>query len=966
MAAMNCPDMQSLESLLHGNGERCWRGRPFMDHLQDCPQCRARSVEVAANIKTAKTLQRLADRNQTTGPGEFPVPREIDRYQVIREIGRGGMGVVYEALDPLDAERVAIKVLCGAHPDGDQLRLFRREANALARLKHPSIATIRDSGCTTNGEHFLVMELVQGESLDAYLREHNPARRERLELFDLICKAINHAHQRCVIHLDIKPSNIMVDAGGRPKILDFGLARIVGTESSSTTTFAADGPFRGTLPYMSPERFLGDFSQVDLRADVYSLGVILYELLTGELPFVVTKNAPHESVRRICEESARRPSEFNQSLHGDLETIILKALEKEPGRRYQSALGIAEDIDRYFRKRPILARPASGVYEFRKIVARHRLPFALTVALFVLTVAFGVWMNTLRVRAHDAEQLARNRQAEVTAAYGLVEAEARKSQLEADKAWRISELLQELIASQDPFRLNQRSAVSRAILDQIAARVEQELDGFPRMQAALYATLGRTYASLGLFSAAEQHLKSALELNSSEFGEENVTVAENLYDLGRMYHSKGDLAAVIPLYEQRLELLSSSFGPDHSRAGGAICDLAVAQYKFGNREMAVALFGRALESLPPEDPRLARALLSLSEALHARGDWDARSILSSEVVRQLQVESNPRTSVIEIVFGHDSWVLRDEGDFAAAEKRSEELLAYLRNEFGENHLRLVDALFTLAIMRLERGDLDAAEHLARQSLSICREALEGPTSLSIRTVTRLGGVLWAKGDYEQAEEFMRAAVEMARELTGEDSLTLSGIYNSLAVVLRDQGRFSEAAAFFDKALELARAHYGDQHRYVANVINNRARMEYLSGNYASAERFIREALGLRKQLLPARHPEIAESMMVLGMILTATGDLESAGCLLRDAVDMRASVYPQADHWLVAEANSAWAACLTQIGERDHAEQLLLRSLSIFENRLNKNHKLNRQTVQRLIELDRIRGESRNAIPDGF
>ena len=214
-------------------------------------------------------------------------------------------------------------------------------------------------------------------------------------------------------------------------------------------------------------------------------------------------------------------------------------------------------------KRPILARPVSGVYEFRKIVARHRLPFALTGALFVLTVAFGLWMNTLRARAHDAEQLARNRQAEVTAAYELVETEARKSQLEAEKAWRITELLQKLIASQNPFRSNQRSAESRTILDldQVAQSVEEELGGFPKLQAELYSSLGTTYASLGLFTAAEQHLKTALKMNGREFGEEHVTVAESLYHLARMYDGKGDLAAAIPLYEQRLELLGSIIYP---------------------------------------------------------------------------------------------------------------------------------------------------------------------------------------------------------------------------------------------------------------------------------------------------------------------------------------------------------------------------------------------------------------------
>ncbi len=413
---------------------------------------------------------------------DLPPPSEIGGFRIVSVLGRGGMGVVYEAEQRDPERRVALKVLRGGRlADEIQLRLFRREAQTLARLIHPNIAALYEAGRTDDGLSFFTMELVRGEPLDQYVLDRmggahpSPAQlRDRLRLFATICRAVAYAHQRGVIHRDLKPSNILVVADEKPegssaaslsgppvptvKILDFGLARIADTDVEATQLSQA-GDIRGTLAYMSPEQARGDSREIDLRSDVYSLGVTMYETITGRFPYDLKTSSLMGVLKTIIDEP---PKPIQQAFQGgykldpDLWTICGKALEKDPDRRYASADALAEDIERYLANRPILAHPPSTAYQVRKLVSRHRFGFATAAAFLLLLVGVAVLL------AVQADKIRRERD---------------RATQEASRATAINQFLQKTLGAADPW---QRGTRGVSLVDALKQAEKQAHGSFSR------------------------------------------------------------------------------------------------------------------------------------------------------------------------------------------------------------------------------------------------------------------------------------------------------------------------------------------------------------------------------------------------------------------------------------------------------------------------------------------------------
>ena len=436
------------------------------------------------------------------------VPSTIGSYRIIRLLGEGGMGAVYEAEQDQPRRRVALKVIKSAWADRELLRRFELESQTLGRLHHPGIAQIYEAGAAETSfgsQPFFAMEIIRGKPLIEYAEAKHLNTRQRLALMIQICEAVEHAHQRGIIHRDLKPGNILVEESGQPKILDFGLARV--TDGDMQATRQTDmGQLLGTLAYMSPEQVTADPLALDTRSDVYALGVILYELLAGRLPYEVSRHV-YEVVRTIQQVDPKPLSSINRAYRGDIETIAAKALEKDKTRRYGSAAELAADIRRYLEDRPIAAKPASTSYQLRKFARRNKVLVTGTFAVF-LTLIVGVVVSTWQaVRARRAEVRA---QAETATAQAVVD-------------FLQNDLLAQASANKQagPKTKPDPDLKVRTALDRAAERIEGKFAKQPEVEAEIRQTIGQTYYDLGLYPEGRKQLEQALTLRRRVLGPDN-------------------------------------------------------------------------------------------------------------------------------------------------------------------------------------------------------------------------------------------------------------------------------------------------------------------------------------------------------------------------------------------------------------------------------------------------------------
>ncbi len=693
-----------------------------------------------------------ADRTWVQGAGEGASrPDEtIGNYRVLRTLGEGGMGVVYEAeqLRPV-RRRVALKVI-RTGLDSDDVRLrFESERQALALMDHPAIAHVYDAGVTAEGRPFFAMELVDGVPITTYCDRERLDLGERLRLFTRACEGVQHAHQKGIIHRDLKPSNVLVAGSGHEravKIIDFGVAKAT-TERLTDRTFLTEmGQLVGTPQYMSPEQADLRGLDIDTRTDVYLLGTLLHELLTGCLPFDpkmleergLTEYRRHvvevdplppsarmaaldgPTAREIARLRSTEPAALTRALRGDLDWITIKALEKDRVQRYASASELAADVGRHLRNEPVAASPPSGLYQLRKFARRHRIGVSFAAVLFVLLGGFAVTMAVYASALARARDQARQ--------------ESERANLEAQSALEVADYLAELFGSSDPSRALGATVTARQILDRGRDRIKQ-LSDQPLVQARMMQTMGEVYTNAGLLDDARALLEDALRIRVERLGPTHLDVAEAQDSLAGLLVLLGEFARARGLYESALATRETLLGPEHPRVATSLTFLGSLLATIGQGDEAARLHERALaireKTLPKDHPDLALSLANRAAHLEQAGEYAAARPLyerALDIWRRVLAPNHPRVSQTLERLGHVAEAL---GDLAAAVEWQEQALELRRAVYGEDHTQVARSLLSLAILRARMGDTRRAEALYAQASRIY-EGAQGPDNPFLR------------------------------------------------------------------------------------------------------------------------------------------------------------------------------------------------------------------------------------------
>jgi eukaryotic-like serine/threonine-protein kinase len=684
------------------------------------------------------------------GLGE-PHPN-IGAYRILGLLGQGGMGTVYRAEQQNPQRIVALKVIRLGVATAEHLRRFKQEAALLGRLQHPGIAQIYEAGTANSGagdQPYFAMEFIEGLPLLQYANTRNLETRDRLELMAKICDAVAHAHQRGIIHRDLKPANILVGESGQPKILDFGVARV--TDSDTQVTRQTDmGQLIGTLAYMSPEQVLADPLALDVRSDVYALGVILYEFLAQKAPYDTEQKALHEVVQVIREEDPAPLSSIDRRFRGDVETIVAKALEKDKVRRYASAAELGADIRHYLADEPIVARPPSTGYQLHKFTRRHKALVSGTAAVFLVLIAGIIVSSREAVSARRAEQVAAKEAASANAVVDF---------LRNDLLAQASTKNQSGSGAKPDRDIKVRTALDRA-----AARIEGKFDKQPEVEAAIRDAMGKTYEDLADYAESQKQLQRALELERRVWGSDNPKTLNTLNHLGRTLWHQGKYQEAGALFGPALEVERRVLGPEHPDTLYCMNNLANVYRAEDKNVLAEPLYRQTLESrrrvLGPEHPDTLSSMNNLANVYWSQGNFAQAEALYRETMQIQRRVLGPEHSATLLSMGNLADTYAEQGKYAQAEPLFTEALDISRRVLGPEHTLTLGFLSDFSTMYQRQGQYAFAETYAAQVLAGRQRpgSSEDPADIQ-SAMCNLALIYVSEGKFAEGERLARQTLE---------------------------------------------------------------------------------------------------------------------------------------------------------------------------------------------------------------
>ncbi|HRK31426.1 MAG TPA: serine/threonine-protein kinase, partial [Tepidisphaeraceae bacterium] len=820
--SQTCPDIAELEQF-SSDVLDAQTSSAIVEHLNQCPDCAALVADLAENLKLAEAIRRGGSGNAA----EEPCPTMIGPYRILRKIGQGGMGTVYEAEQDNPRRVVALKVVRPGLMSASLLARFRQESQVLGRLRHAGIAQVYEAGTHQAGhgpQPYFVMERVAGPPLLKHAQDHGLNTHQRLELLSLICDAVHHAHQHGVIHRDLKPDNILVDDTAQPpqpKILDFGVARVIDPSIQQTTLHTSAGQIVGTVAYMSPEQATGDVVEIDIRSDVYALGVIAFQLLSGRLPHKVSVASIADSVRAIVHDEPTTLASIDRSMRGDITTIVGKALAKEKVRRYQSAAEMGADLRRHLKNEPIAAHPPSTIYQLSKFARRNKGLVGGVIATFVVLTggiigtSVGLLQATQQRNAAEAARAA----ADASALAATTSADEAKKEVLRQSA--VTRFLRDMLAAASPGNLSSLEVKGRDVtvlqaLNAAADKVDAgSLKDQPETEIAVRDMIGATLEELGEYNRAADQIEKSMEIATRTFGEQSKPVANCLNSLGVLYGRLGRPAEAaesarraVAIYSTLPEAGEQDFATLKNNLATILSDqgadgeaevlwrevLEIRQREYGKESFDYAGVASNLAGLLAETGRPQEAEQMYRQSL--------------SVFQKLSPEGHPAYAKVLTNLGT---LLNTMNRASEGEPLMRQALEMQRRLLGDEHPMVVVILNNLARMEQGRKNFDGAEKLYREAIALQRKQTGDESVVLASLLNNLGTFYQAQGKIVEAESLMREALEMRHRLLGESHLDYANSLHNLAYLLDEQSKFGEAEAMYRSAIQIKLAAQGSAH-----------------------------------------------------------------------------------------------------------------------------------------------------------